>query len=295
MRQGVDERHDTVDPTVRTRLRYLYRLSRPQYWFHLTFPVLAGVVYAAESIGDLFSPLVAVFLLYFLIPGNLFGYGVNDAFDRNTDEHNPRKSDDGREVQFRDEGYVWGAIALSGASLVVFVPLTDSVPALSLLGGWALVAVVYSAPPIRLKSTPPLDSLMNGAYILPGIAAYTAVAGSFPPAGVVAGFWIWTMGYHTISAIPDIDADRAAGVRTLATVLDRRRSLVYVLVLWTAAPVAFAQFHPLAGVLFVVYPVVVGYYLLSSTSLDRVLGQLPIVNAVVSIPMLAPGVWPLVQ
>jgi hypothetical protein len=70
---------------------------------------------------------------------------------------------------------------------------------------------------------------------------------------------------------------------------------VYVVALWTAAPIAFAQFHPLAGVLFVVYPVVVGYYFASSVSLDRVLGGLPTINAVLSIPMLAPGVWLLVQ
>lgn len=295
MSQRADERYNEPILTIVTRLRYLYQLSRPQYWFHLTFPVLAGVVYAAESVGELFSPLVVAFLLYSLAPGNLFLYGINDAFDQNTDEHNPRKGDDGRETQFRDEQYVWGAIVVSGGSVVLFVPLTNSIPSLSLLAVWTLVAVVYSAPPIRLKSIPPFDSVVNGAYILPGVAAYTAIAGSYPPLGAVVGLFVWTMGYHTLSAIPDIEADRAAGVRTLATTLDRRWSLVYVTTLWTVAPVLLAQFHPLAGALFAVYPFVILYHVTSSVSLDRILVRLLTLNGILSVPMLLPGVYLLLQ
>jgi hypothetical protein len=35
--------------------------------------------------------------------------------------------------------------------------------------------VEYSAPPLRFKTTPFLDSLSNGLYILPGVVAYAAI------------------------------------------------------------------------------------------------------------------------
>jgi len=90
---------------------------------------------------------------------------------------------------------------------------------------------------VRFKTTPFLDSVSNGLYILPGAAAYAAVSGTHPPIAALAGAWLWAMGMHTFSAIPDIEPDRAAGIRTTATLLGEGRTYAYCVACWVAAAV----------------------------------------------------------
>jgi len=280
-----------IVPTAESRLGYLFRLSRPRYWHFLGSPVLLALIYGASSASDLTSPAAIAFAVYFLVPGNLFLYGVNDAFDTDTDEHNPKKSEEGKEQSFRDTPAVKAAIVLSGLLSVPLFFLTTSPVALLALGGWAFLTVTYSAPPLRLKSIPFVDSVVNGLYLLPGIAAYITIAGSFPPMSGVVGFWLWTMGYHTFSAIPDIGPDRKAGVRTLASVLGKRKSLVYTGVCWLLSAVVFAQLHPAAALIFLLYPVIDLFIMVKNIDVERAYWWFPTINAVVGIPLMVPGLW----
>ncbi|MDS0260113.1 prenyltransferase [Haloarcula sp. S1CR25-12] len=280
-----------IVPTAESRLGYLFRLSRPRYWHFLGSPVLLALIYGASSASDLTSPAAIAFAVYFLVPGNLFLYGVNDAFDTDTDEHNPKKSEEGKEQSFRDTPGVKAAIVLSGLLAVPLFFLTTSPVALLALGGWAFLTVTYSAPPLRLKSIPFVDSVVNGLYLLPGIAAYITIAGSFPPMSGVVGFWLWTMGYHTFSAIPDIGPDRKAGVRTLASVLGKRKSLVYTGVCWLLAAVVFAQLHLAAALVFLLYPVIDLFIMVEDIDVERAYWWFPTINAVVGIPLMVPGLW----
>jgi len=104
-------------------------------------------------------------------------------------------------------------------------------------------------PASGFKTTPFLDSVSNGLYILPGAAAYAAVSGTHPPIAALAGAWLWAMGMHTFSAIPDIEPDRAAGIRTTATLLGEGRTYAYCVACWVAAAVAFAAVDIRLGVL----------------------------------------------
>ncbi|WP_020222714.1 prenyltransferase, partial [Halarchaeum acidiphilum] len=203
-----------------SRLARALRRSRPRFWLYLAGPALVGVAYAADGVGDLLSLPVLALVAYFLVPANVYLYGVNDVYDAKADAENPKKSE--REVRYRGERGVVALVALSGLlGLALAAWLPGAAPWILgfLVLGWA-----YSAPP-RLKTKPPLDSLSNGLYVLPGVAAYAAVAGSLPPLLAVLGGWVWTMAMHTFSAIPDVEPDRRAGLRTTATVLGARRAL----------------------------------------------------------------------
>ncbi|MEF8856630.1 MAG: prenyltransferase, partial [Haloplanus sp.] len=183
------------------RGRYLLKLSRPRFWLYLAGPVAVGVVYAAASTADLFTPTTLTLFVYFLLPANVLLYGVNDVFDADVDAENPKKED--REVRYSGDRLVPAAVLAS--ALLVLVPVALAPPlAWPWLAGFLALGVAYSAPPLRLKTRPPLDSLSNGLYILPGAAAYAAVAGAQPPLLAVTGGWLWTMAMHTFSAIPDI-------------------------------------------------------------------------------------------
>ncbi|TQQ83581.1 prenyltransferase [Halonotius terrestris] len=268
----------TGDDALADQLRYLLTLSRPRFWFYLAGPVVVGVAAAARSVPELFLPVGFALFAYFLFPANVLLYGVNDIFDADIDTENPKKTD--KEARWQGDRLVVATVIASGLLAVPLFALT-SAAVWPWLAGFLLLAVEYSAPPARFKTTPILDSLSNGLYILPGVAAYTAVAGSQPPALAVVGAWLWTMGMHTFSAIPDIEPDRRAGIRTTATWLGERRTYSYVAACWLAAAVAFGLVDPRLGALIGVYPVFVAWVAGSSVAVDRAYWWFPALNTAV--------------
>jgi len=268
----------TVGTDALAGLRYLLILSRPRFWLYLAGPVVVGVAAAAETVPELFVPVGVALFGYFLLPANVLLYGVNDIFDAEIDAENIKKTE--REARWQGGPAVVASVVASG---LLAVPLfaVASTAAWPWLAGFLLLAVQYSAPPARFKTTPILDSLSNGLYVLPGVAAYAAVAGTHPPAMAVIGAWLWTMGMHTFSAIPDIDPDRRAGIRTTATWLGKRRTYGYVAACWLAAAGAFAVVDPRLGALMAVYPVFVAWVAASSVAVDRAYWWFPALNTAV--------------
>jgi 4-hydroxybenzoate polyprenyltransferase len=271
-----------------SRVGYLLRLSRPRFWLYLAGPAMVGVVYAAGSPADLFTPLTVGLALYFLLPANIFLYGVNDVFDVDVDEHNPKKDD--KEVRYQGGRDVVAVVIGSGVLGVAVLPLLSTRAVVAMLVFLAL-AIEYSAPPFRFKTKPFLDSLSNGLYLFPGVVAYAAVANAYPPTAALVGAWFWTMAMHTFSAIPDIEPDRAAGVRTTATVLGQSWTYVYCGLVWVAAAGAFALVHPLLGVLLGVYPVFLGGVALSGVDVDRAYWWFPFLNTAVGMLLTMGGLW----
>jgi 4-hydroxybenzoate polyprenyltransferase len=274
------------------RARRLLKRSRPRFWMYLAGPVLVGVAYGADSVAELFgAPAVALFA-YFLLPANVYLYGVNDLFDADVDAENPKKR--GREIQWDGDTLGLAAVFASGAGLL---PLAWLVPpaAWPWLGGYVVLATAYSAPPLRLKTRPPLDSVSNGLYVLPGAAAYAALAGTAPPALAVLGGWVWTMAMHTFSAVPDIEPDRRAGIRTTATVLGERPTLLYCAVAWLVAAALFAVLDVRAGALLAVYPLLVAGIDVGGVDVDRAYWWYPAVNTLVGMVLTLGGLWGIVH
>ncbi|PSQ57248.1 lycopene elongase [Halobacteriales archaeon SW_8_68_21] len=245
-------------------LRYLLVLSRPRFWLYLAGPVAVGVTYGIDAVSGLFTPVTVALAAYFLVPANVFLYGVNDVFDADIDELNPKKED--REARWRGSRFVVVAVVAAGALGLATLAITPRV-AWPYLLGFLVLAVGYSAPPARFKTTPFLDSLSNGLYALPGAAAYT------------------------FSAIPDIEPDRAAGIDTTATLLGEGRTYAYCFAAWTAAAAAFWLVDPRLGSLLGVYPLFVAWVARSSVSVDRAYWWFPALNTVVGTLLSMGGLW----
>jgi 4-hydroxybenzoate polyprenyltransferase len=277
---------------ARDRLVYLFRLSRPRFWFYLAGPVLVGLVYAAASPEGLLSPLSYALFLYFLLPANLFLYGVNDYFDSGIDVENPKKKE--QEVRYTGDVVVAAAVVTSGLLGVAFVPFL-SFDALVWLGVFYALAVGYSAPPTRFKTVPFADSISNGLYIVPGVVAYLSLGSPGTlPATAVAGAWLWSMGMHTFSAVPDIEPDREGGVETTATYLGERATLGYCAVVWAASAAVFAPVSPAFAALLLVYPALVGVVVYTDISVGRAYWYFPLVNTAVGGVITFVGLWRLV-
>jgi 4-hydroxybenzoate polyprenyltransferase len=286
----VTDRLAALAPSEQSLVGYLFWMSRPRFWLYLAGPVVVGVVYAADAPAEFVSLPAVIAFLYFLVPANLFLYGVNDVFDADVDEHNPKKDEDGREVRYEGDGVVVMFVYLATAMGVFLVPFLPREGIYALVGFYAL-GTQYSAPPLRLKTTPLFDSLSNGLYVLPGVVAYAAVAGSLPPLPAAAGGWLWTMAMHTFSAIPDIEPDREAGIQTTATVLGERGALAYCAGLWLAAAAVMALLHPFLGAVFAGYPLFVGGIRSADVDIDRAYWWFPVVNTFAGMILTLGGIW----
>ncbi|MGQ3410759.1 prenyltransferase [Natrinema sp. LN54] len=276
------------EASVGDQLSYLLTLSRPRFWLYLAGPVLVGVAYAATAVGDLFAPATVALFAYFLLPANVFLYGINDIYDREIDAANPKKED--RETRYRGQRYVPAAVGLCAALPLLFAPLVGTA-AIPWLVAFLVLGAAYSAPPVRFKTTPLLDSVSNGLYVTPGAAAYAAVAGAQPPILAVAGGWLWAMGMHTFSAIPDIEPDRETGIRTTATVLGERRTYLYCGACWLASAAAFGVLDIRLGALMLVYPALVAAIATASVAVDRAYWWFPAINTAVGAFLTMGGLW----
>ena len=275
-------------PFCREWVRSIFVLSRPRFWLYLGGPILIGLAYGATSFADLHSTPALILVGYFLIPANIYLYGVNDIHDADIDRLNPKKG--GREQRWSADPLRSGIVIAAGLLGAVTFLVTPRI-AWAYLAGFFVLAFAYSVPPLRFKSTPFLDSLSNGLYILPGAAAHVTLTGSHPPAMVLIGAWIWCMGMHTFSAIPDIAPDRAAGIQTTATILGETKTLGYCLVCWSLTAVAFGSINWRAGLLLAVYPLMIILIVWSDVAVRRSYWWFPAINGFVGALLTIGGLW----
>jgi len=261
--------------------RFLLKVSRPRFWLYVFGPYLVGLAAGASSREDFFQIKVFAFALYFLLPANLLIYGVNDIFDFETDKLNPKKQDYEILVQPADRWRLVGAILLLN---IPFVFASFFMNGVALISMWAflLLSVFYSTPPIRAKAIPVVDSMFNALYVMPGIFAYGIMSGELPPLMSIIAATLWTMAMHAYSAVPDIKADKDAGVETIATLLGRNGTLLFCSACYLlAAMFAFPYLGPFAGILGLVYLALIGLSLFTKQTggVYRIYQYFPFVNS----------------
>ncbi|WP_276256772.1 prenyltransferase [Halomontanus rarus] len=275
--------------------RKLIKASRPHHWEIMLVPVIIAVLYPANSIDMVLTSTTLWFFFYFSVPANLYVWGINDIFDADDDVYNQRKDEDSLELLFSGDTSI--AVAIVGAGLLIGTGalFVTSPIALQVLVLCAVVPLLYSAPPLRLKRIPFIDSLVNGTFILPAVAAYVAVDGSLPPLPAIAGFWLWFSGLHALAAIIDIESDRQAGTSTIATYLGERNTLVYCSCLWTVTCILFAQIHILGGIIFLIFPLIGVYTIFSDAGPSVILSNMLLINLAVYVPILIGGIWTIIS
>ena len=258
----------------------LLRISRPRFWLYTAGPVLLGTVFVDPW---LFLTLPALLTFYwFLVPANVFLYGVNDLADRDTDRYNPKKGTREHLLRDREEKKLILAIIVS---IGLFIPVAAlaNTAALLFFIAFIILGAAYSLPP-RLKAVPILDAASNILYAMPGLGAYALASGHLPSLTATLAAFAWTAAMHWFSAIPDIEADRKAGLSTSATLFGHRASLIAVSALWSLSLLfAFLAGLPLWVVLIgLVYPITPLVLLARSPALvERAYWYYPMINAVV--------------
>lgn len=179
-------------------------------------------------------------LLWLTLPFNLLIYGVNDVFDRETDAKNPRKGSlEGARISASEVRPILLAVLATNLPFLLYFALSLPPAATAWMLLYALLFVGYSAPPVRFKARPYLDSLSNAAYALPLVFVPLAL-GESPLWPAALGLMAWSAAKHTFDAVQDIDEDRRAGIETTAVRLGARGVVWWSGALWLLATALFA-------------------------------------------------------
>lgn len=212
------------------RLRRVLDVSRPRSWIYTGLPFLV----AAFDVTRELTPLLVIGTIYFLGPYSLLLNGVDDAYglgaESATDDGTGSGASDGpespRSAEARD---TWLAIAITNLPfLVVLTLLAGPVAGLGLLLAVA-AAIAFSDAPVRTRERPVLDSATSALHlVLPAVCGFLVAglpAGALPWAALFA-FTAWAMASHALEACRRIEADRLAGVRSVATDLGIRATAI---------------------------------------------------------------------
>ena len=260
-------------------LRALLATSRPRFWHYLLGPYLLGAAAGAPHQAALLSPAFWLPFVFFTLPANLLVYGVNDLCDGDTDAFNTKKEGYERRVEADERRRLLGLILLS---CLPFAPVFWLAPraAQLALAAFLFFGVFYSAPPIRAKARPIVDAAFNVLYVFPGVYGYFALGGTALALPVFLAAWAWCMAMHAFSAIPDIEADKAAGVPTVATLLGEKGTLAFCATLYAvAAMLAFPTLGALALLCGALYLALLTWA--ARTEVFTVYRRFPLLNGVV--------------
>ncbi|GAB3118689.1 prenyltransferase [Glaciibacter psychrotolerans] len=231
--------------------------SRPLSWINTAYPFAAACLLTTGRV----DALLIVGTLFFLIPYNLLMYGINDVFDYESDLRNPRKG--GVEGALLDprvhRTVVIAGVVTSAPFLVALIVLgRDSSPWAWLVLALSLFAVVaYSAPGLRFKEVPFLDSITSSIhFVSPAVFGLVLTGATFTPAliAVLVAFFFWGTASHAFGAVQDVGPDREAGIGSIATVLGASPTVRLSLSLWAAAG-ALMLVTPWPGPIFAVLAV----------------------------------------
>lgn len=256
--------------------RYILKISRPRFWLYLAGPVLIGL-------GGNLDMYSIYLLLFFMLPANIFLYGVNDLYDRRTDALNVKKSMRETRITSREDVKTLRIAILTSILLSIPLFVLGTAVVRLLFGLFFFLSFAYSAPPLRFKAKPYLDSMSNILYVVPGIISYVYAHGSVPEVKNITAAALWTWAMHLFSAVPDIEPDNKAGIQTTAVVLGKQRSLLLCVVYWGLATILVSSYPivMLIGLVYVCIPAVLYLKRASTHTISEVYWKFPLLNGIV--------------
>lgn len=227
-----------MTPATRRDVTQIVLSSRPISWINTAFPFAAAYLLTTREV-DL---TLILGTLYFLVPYNLAMYGINDVFDYASDLANPRKGGiEGALLAPRiHRATLWAAVITNIPFLAYLVAVGNPVS-----WAWLTVSVfaviAYSAPGLRFKERPFLDSTTSSLhFVTPAIVGLAVACSDVTPTMLVvlAAFFLWGTAAHAFGAVQDIAPDREAGIGSVATVIGARATVRLSMVLWALAGAA---------------------------------------------------------
>src|SRR3989339_887571 len=216
--------------------KYIILSSRPIYWLMHIMAAIYGAIAASNQFTLLDWKMIIVIVCFGFGP-SLFIYGINDAFDYESDNINPRKGGlFGLQAQEKNQKLLILSSLLAGVLItipLVFVNLETVVVGLLFL----FFLGFYSAPPLRFKNYPFLDAIIGGAIYAGSIFifGYALFGGDFKNLfHNVNGLILIALGgfcFQSIGSILDEIPDKQSSTQTAVTILGHRPVIIYNVIL----------------------------------------------------------------
>ncbi|MDV2975774.1 UNVERIFIED_CONTAM: prenyltransferase [Actinomycetes bacterium ARC8] len=210
-------------------IRGIVASSRPISWVNTAYPFAAAYLLAGGGVDW----HLAVGAVFFLFPYNLLMYGINDVFDYESDLRNPRKGGiEGALLSRQSHKALLVACVACAVPFLVVLAAAGSLVANLVLAVSIFAVLAYSAPRLRFKERPGLDSLTSAVhFVSPAVYGWVLAGASVQPGQwlVFGAFLLWGMASHALGAIQDIIPDRQGGLSSIATALSARTTIWLVL------------------------------------------------------------------
>ncbi|WP_434923031.1 prenyltransferase [Glutamicibacter sp. PAEs-4] len=210
-------------------IRGIVASSRPISWVNTAYPFAAAYLLAGGGVDW----RLAVGTVFFLFPYNLLMYGINDVFDYESDLRNPRKGGiEGALLSRQSHKALLVACVACAVPFLVVLAAAGSLVANLVLAVSIFAVLAYSAPRLRFKERPGLDSLTSAVhFVSPAVYGWVLAGASVQPGQwlVFGAFLLWGMASHALGAIQDIIPDRQGGLSSIATALSARTTIWLVL------------------------------------------------------------------
>lgn len=238
-------------------LKLAFRISRVRFWLYLGGTYLLGYAFGAQELKEFINIEFFFYLFLFLIPANVFLYGVNDYYDFEEDKKNPKKEGYEHRVVDKERNDLSKIVLYSFLFFVVAIMLNFELTQLILLVVFVYLSYAYSAKPVRFKARPILDFSSNALYFIPGLIGYHQASGMLPGWEIILSLFLWTSAMHLFSAIPDIKYDREAGIITTAVKFGKKISLSLCFIFWAGfAGILFIRIPIYLWIILLVYPII---------------------------------------
>lgn len=235
--------HETATEKAQVpRWRILADLTRVSVWLGsiflliLSFIILGGPPFSSPSNIRLYDPISWIFLSWALVVVCLLNSAVfiiNQTSDIDTDQRHEEKA-----RLPVSAGYIKRNRARQLAAILIIIGfglalLTKSMYFILLMGCIPLFGILYSLPPIRVKSRPFLDLVIIGiAFGTWAVLTAWAILSIWPdpfigstmPLVLLFGPGIYYAGTHCIHTASDYQADAEAGLNTTAVYLGPKKA-----------------------------------------------------------------------
>lgn len=252
--------------------RRLLKISRPRFWLYVLGPYLLGCATAIGTQADRIDWVMIAFAIFFTFPANLLIYGVNDIFDYETDKDNQKKQGYEALVDPTEHAPLRHAVIFFTIPFALLLIKAPFFAQLAMLG-FLFFSYFYSATPIRAKARPYVDSLFNILYVFPALFGFLLAGGTHISWKYMVAGCMWCMAMHAYSAVPDIAADHANGIVTIATRLGAVWTLILCGMLYACAGILAS----IAGLGLIAALLAVGYVVLIAISLSIPVRKLHVV------------------
>ncbi|MFD2081665.1 chlorophyll synthase [Actinopolymorpha cephalotaxi] len=232
----------TVDTARLGTLRTLFELTRPWFWPVSMVPVVMGLFIAHQAPGEpAAGPQPGRYVAALIAAGPLLWasvLAVNDAFDVETDRLNERRRHSPHVRGRLGRRQLLGCAASAGGAACLLAAWGGGLIFTLGLAGVLALGWIYSAPPVRLKGRPVWDvgcnALAVGVLGPMGGWCLTRPVWEYPVSLAITGF-LTAAALYLPTVVIDVDADRAAGVRTTAVRFGPAVVRILGILCWTAA------------------------------------------------------------